>query len=59
VSGGIVLLIAGVWVVSQVLGGNALKRLKIVDDSSVAASPGSGSSAGGSIGGMIGPGLTK
>jgi hypothetical protein len=31
-AGGIVLIIAGAWVLCQVLGGNALKRLNIVED---------------------------
>jgi hypothetical protein len=31
-AGGVVLVIAGTWVLCQVLGGNALKRLKIVED---------------------------
>lgn len=31
-SGGIVLVIAGTWILCQVLGGNALQRLKIVED---------------------------
>lgn len=29
-AGGIVLLIAGVWVLTQVLGGEALERLRVV-----------------------------
>jgi len=33
-SGGVVLVIAGVWVLCQVLGGNALERLGIIGQSS-------------------------
>jgi len=29
-SGGIVLVIAGIWVLSQVLGGQALQRTKVI-----------------------------
>jgi len=31
-AGGIVLIIAGAWVLTQVLGGNALRRLNIVEE---------------------------
>lgn len=29
---GVLLVVAGVWIVTQVLGGNALKRLNILKD---------------------------
>lgn len=32
-AGGVVLIIAGVWVLTQVLGGHALERLNILGDS--------------------------
>lgn len=37
--GGIVLVLAGVWVLCQVLGGNALVRLGIVSDGSDSPAP--------------------
>lgn len=46
-SAGILLVVAGIWVVSQVLGGNALGRLGITGAASV---PGTTKNAGGGVG---------
>lgn len=55
---GILLVLGGVWVLCQVLGGNALGRLNITGggSSSSTGSTGSGSGSGGSSGGVIGHG---
>lgn len=37
-SGGVVLVVAGVWVLCQVLGGNALERLGIIGQSDTSGS---------------------
>lgn len=36
---GYVLVIAGIWVICQVFGGNALQRLKIIPEESAAPAP--------------------
>ena len=41
-SGGLLLVVAGVWVLSQTLGGNALRRLTILPEPDTQTSGGSG-----------------